>query len=132
MDCVYSALDGASVDISEKRIIWSDGRRLTIEQSAERINSEMNLCQHAIISHIIGWLQMEYVPEGLDDEQMEMFESHINAWVEEYEVSRTQSTGLEPENISRTRYSPVDVFNLIKSSRAFSDLSRLSFLLIPA
>jgi hypothetical protein len=93
VDCVYNALDSASVDISEKRIVWSDGQRLTIEQSAERIHSEMNLCQDAIINHIIGWLQMEYVPEGLDDEQMEMFESHINAWVEEYEVSRTQSTG---------------------------------------
>lgn len=48
--------------------------------------------QDAIISHIIGWLQMEYVQEGLDDEQMEMFESYINAWVKEGEVIRTQST----------------------------------------
>ncbi len=93
VDSVYNALDGASVDISEKKIIWSDGQRLTIEQSAERIHRETNLCQDTIISHIIGWLQMEYVPEGLDDEQMEMFESRINAWVEEYEVSQTQSTG---------------------------------------
>ena len=90
VDCVYNALDGASVDISEKKIIWSDGQRLTIEQSAERIHSEMNLCQDAIINHIIGWLQMEYVPEGLDDEQMEMFESQINEWVEDYEGSRRQ------------------------------------------
>ena len=92
VDCVYNALDGASVDISEKKIIWSDGQRLTIEQSAERIHSEMNLCQDAIINHIIGWLQMGYVPEELDDEQMEMFESHINAWVKEGEVIRSQST----------------------------------------
>jgi len=90
VDCVYNALDGASVDISEKKIIWSDGQRLTIEQSAERIHSEMNLGKDAIINHIIGWLQMEYVPEGLDDEQMEMFESQINAWVEDFEGSRRQ------------------------------------------
>jgi hypothetical protein len=93
VDCVYNALDGASVDISEKKIIWSDEQRLTIEQSAERIQRETNLCKDTIISHIIGWLQMEYVPEGLDDEQMEMFESHINAWVKECEVSQAQSTG---------------------------------------
>ena len=90
VDCVYSALDGASVDIAEKKIIWSDGQRLTIEQSAERIHREMNLCQDAIVNHVIGWLQMGYVPEGLDDEQMEMFESQINAWVEDYEGSRPQ------------------------------------------
>lgn len=90
VDCVYNALDGASVDIAEKKIIWSDGQRLTIEQSAERIHREMNLCQDAIVNHVIGWLQMGYVPEGLDDEQMEMFESQINAWVENYEGSRPQ------------------------------------------
>jgi hypothetical protein len=48
----------------------------------------------AITNHIIGWLQMEYVPEGLDDDEMEMFESHINARVAEYAVGRTQSTGI--------------------------------------
>jgi hypothetical protein len=90
VDCVYNALDGASVDIAEKKIIWSDGQRLTIEQSAERIHREMNLYQDAIVNHVIGWLQMGYVPEGLDDEQMEMFESQINAWVEDYEGSRPQ------------------------------------------
>jgi len=90
VDCVYNALDGASVDIAEKKIIWSDGQRLTIEQSAERIHREMNLGQDTIANRVIGWLQMGYVPEGLDDEQMEMFESQINAWVEDYEGSRPQ------------------------------------------
>jgi len=38
----------------------------------------------AIRSHIIGWLELGYEPEGLDDEQMELFESQINAWIDEY------------------------------------------------
>ena len=88
LDCVHSALDGASVDILEKKIIWSDGERLTIEQSAEKIHRETGMRQDAIISHIIGWLQMEYVPEGHDDEQMELFESQINEWLEDYEGNR--------------------------------------------
>jgi hypothetical protein len=41
-----------------------------------------------ILTHIIGWLQMEYVPEGLDEEQMEQFENQIESWVEEYENAR--------------------------------------------
>ncbi|MCR4307252.1 MAG: hypothetical protein NUV80_01695 [Candidatus Berkelbacteria bacterium] len=92
LDCVFDALDGASVDLSEKRIIWSDGQRLTIEQSAGRIQERSGLDKHAIVNHIIGWLQMEYEPEGLDDKQMEMFESHIDAWIEEYEETRSQSS----------------------------------------
>ncbi len=88
VDCVYNALDGALVDISEKKIIWPDGQRLTIEQSAGRIHRETNLCQDTIVSHIVGWLQMEYVPEGLDDKQMDMFESHVDAWVKESGVGQ--------------------------------------------
>ena len=48
---------------------------------AEGIHKVMILCQHAIINHIISWLQMGSVPERPDDEQVEMFESHINALV---------------------------------------------------
>ena len=61
---------------------------MTIEQSAEKIHRETDMRQDAIISHIIGWLQMGYVPEGYDDEQMEMFESQINEWLEDYEGNR--------------------------------------------
>jgi len=82
---VFDAFDGASVDTSEKRIIWPDGQSLSIEQSVERIQEKSGFDKHDILSHIIGWLQMEYVPEGLDDKQMQMFESQINDWVEDYE-----------------------------------------------
>jgi len=92
LDWVLDAFEGASVDASEKRIIWPDGQRLSIEQSVERIQETSGLDKHAILSHIIGWLQMEYVPEGLDDKQMEMFESQINDWVEEYEKNLIQSS----------------------------------------
>lgn len=91
LDCVLDAFEGASVDPSEKSIIWSDGQRLSIEQSVERIQETSGLDKSAILSHIIGWLQMEYVPEGLDDKQMEVFESQINDWVEEYEKMLIQS-----------------------------------------
>lgn len=85
LECVFEAFDGALVEASEKRIIWPDGQRLSIEQSVERIQGTSGLDRHAILSHIIGWLQMEYMPEGLDDKEMEMFESQINDWVEEYD-----------------------------------------------
>ena len=48
----------------------------------ERIQEQSGLDKQAIINHIIGWLQMGYVPEGLDDKQMEKFESHVKVWTE--------------------------------------------------
>ena len=85
LDCVFNALDGAAVEASEKKIIWPDGQRLSIEQSVERIHKNSGLDRHAILSHLIGWLQMEYEPKGLDADQMERFENQIDAWIAKYE-----------------------------------------------
>ena len=85
MDFVFNALDGASVDPYEKIIIWPDDKRLSIEQSVERIRSDSGFDGQVVLSHLIGWLQMEYIPEGLDEDQMEPFENQIETWVQEYE-----------------------------------------------
>ena len=93
-DLVFNALDGSRVDPSARRIIWLDGESLSIEQSVERIRKDSGFKDQVILSHIIGWLQMEYMPEGLDEEQMERFENQIESWVEEY------INGLHPESDS--------------------------------
>ena len=85
VDFVFNALDGARVDPCERRIIWPDGQSLDIDQSVERIKKDSGFNGQLILSHLIGWLQMEYTPEGFDEEQMERFESQIESWVEEYE-----------------------------------------------
>ena len=37
---VFATLENASVDAKRRKIIWADGERLSIEQSAERIHAE--------------------------------------------------------------------------------------------
>ena len=37
---VFATLENASVDAKRRKIIWADGKRLSIEQSAERIHAE--------------------------------------------------------------------------------------------
>ena len=86
-DFVFEALCEADLDVSEKKIIWADGQKLTIDQSAEKIQQQTGMNIKKIRDHIVGWLQMEYLPKGLDDKQMELFESQIDAWVEDYEDS---------------------------------------------
>jgi hypothetical protein len=89
LDYVFAALDGAKVDLSKKKIIWSDEQCLSIDQCMERIHKSSGLDRNLILSHIIGWLQMEYEPEGLDENQLEQFENQIDNWVEEYETKLT-------------------------------------------
>ena len=54
----------------------------------------MDVCP--ILSHIIGWLQMEYEPKGLDEKQMEIFESRIEEWTDELELNL--------KNLRRSRF----------------------------
>jgi hypothetical protein len=35
LDLVFSALEHAGVDARQRKIVWADGKRLSIEQSAE-------------------------------------------------------------------------------------------------
>ena len=84
VDYVFEALKGADLDIAGRKIVWADGQKLTIDQSVKKIYKQTGMTVAAIRSHIIGWLELGYEPKGLDDEQMELFESQINAWINKH------------------------------------------------
>ena len=85
VDYVFEALKGADLDIAGRRIVWADGQKLTIDQSVKKIYKHTGINIEAIRSHIIGWLELGYEPKGFNDEQMELFETQIDAWLDEYE-----------------------------------------------
>ena len=93
LDYVFNALDGAQVDPFKRKINWPNGERLSINESVDRMSRDSGLDRKSIMSHLIGWLQMEYMPEGLDEKQMERFENLIESWVAKYEddLSATNS-----------------------------------------
>ncbi|MCP4695631.1 MAG: hypothetical protein GY862_02110 [Gammaproteobacteria bacterium] len=81
MDAVTEAFEGADIDLPARKIIWRDGKRLTIEQSAQKISMQTGVDIVAITPHIIGWLTMEFVPKGLNQEQMDSFEDQMDKWL---------------------------------------------------
>lgn len=85
LDYVFNALDGVIVDPVKRRINWPNGESLSIDQSVDRMSKDSGLDRQSILGHLIGWLQMEYMPEGLNEKQMELFENQIENWVEKYE-----------------------------------------------
>jgi Xaa-Pro aminopeptidase len=85
MDAVTEALEGADIDLQARKIIWSDGKSLTIEQSAQKISMQTGADIVAIMSHIICWLTMDFVPKGLNQEQMSSFEDKMDEWVKDYD-----------------------------------------------
>lgn len=86
IDDVAAAFEGADVDIHERRIIWADGERLTINESAKRIQEYSEVPLKVIKWHIVLWLQMDFVPQGLNEEQMQGFETQIDDWIHDYET----------------------------------------------
>ena len=82
---VLDALERAFVDARERRIVWHDGTRLSIEEAARKIHSESGVPSDVVQSHVVGWLEMHYEPEGLDEDQMEEFEQLIELWIAAYD-----------------------------------------------
>jgi hypothetical protein len=90
-DDVAESFIGADLDINERKIIWADGKRLTIDQSAKRIQQQSEAGLNVIKHQILLWLEMEFVPKGLKEKEMEVFEAQIGRWIEEYESGEKES-----------------------------------------
>ena len=82
---VLDALENASVDPLERKIVWADGSRLSIDNTARRIHAQSGMPLDRIESHVVGWLEMIYEPHGLNEHQLEEFELLIEQWITPYE-----------------------------------------------
>jgi len=60
LDLVSSLLQKADVDAKRRKIIWEDGQRLSITQSAERIHADHpDLSLDLIESKVVSWLHSD-------------------------------------------------------------------------
>ena len=58
LDAVGDALHDADLDIAKRRIIWSDGERLSVDQTAERIHKLIRAAQTSAglkVTSLVGW-----------------------------------------------------------------------------
>jgi len=82
---VLAALENASVDPLDRKIVWTDASRLSVEATVRRIHAQSGMPLDGIESHVIGWLEMIYEPQGLNEHQMEEFELLIEQWITPYD-----------------------------------------------
>lgn len=82
---VLDALENASVDPLARKIVWADASRLSVEETVRRIHAQSGMPRDGIESHVIGWLEMIYEPQGLDEHQMEEFELLMEQWITPYD-----------------------------------------------
>jgi hypothetical protein len=85
LDLVFNALVHAGVDARQRKIVWVDGERLSIEQSAERIHAEHPGVRRDLIeTHVLGWLE-SCVPESYSERELEELDRLIEPWLDDYE-----------------------------------------------
>jgi hypothetical protein len=85
LDLVFDALKHAGVDARQRKIVWADGKRLSIEQSAERIHAEHpGVARDLIENHVLGWLE-SCAPESCSERQLEELDRLIEPWLDDYE-----------------------------------------------
>jgi hypothetical protein len=83
---VSSLLQKADVDAKRRKIIWEDGQRLSITQSAERIHADHpDLSLDLIESKVVSWLQMEFAPETYSQDPLDELDRLTEKWVDDYE-----------------------------------------------
>ena len=85
LDLVHDALDHADVDARQRRIVWTDGKRLSIEESADRLHAEYpDVPRDVIEAHVFGWLE-NCAPESYSEQQLEEFDRLMQPWIDDYE-----------------------------------------------
>jgi hypothetical protein len=84
-DLVFAALAHAGVDARQRKIVWADGERLSIGQSAARIHAgHPDMPRELIETHVVGWLE-SCVPEPYSERQLEDLDRLIEPWLDDYE-----------------------------------------------
>jgi len=85
LDLVFGALDHVDVDARQRKIVWADGKRLSIEQSAERIHAgHAGVPRDLIETHVLGWLE-SCAPASYSERQLEELDRLIEPWLDDYE-----------------------------------------------
>ena len=85
LNIVWEMLEKADVDAKNRKIIWPDRQRLSIDSSIQRIYKEYDQYPAELIKkHLIGWLEMEFAPESYSQEQLDELDVLTEQWINDH------------------------------------------------
>jgi hypothetical protein len=72
------------LDPINRKLLWDDGKALSIDESVQRISAHHpDLPVELIRVHLIGWLEMDDLPGDLTEDEMEEMDLLVSAWADE-------------------------------------------------
>jgi hypothetical protein len=84
-EVVWQLLEKVDVDATHRKLIWEDERRLSIEESVQRIHGDYQEYPVELIeARLISWLEMEFAPETYSQEQLDELDRLTEKWVNDH------------------------------------------------
>jgi hypothetical protein len=85
-DAVWMLLEKADLDAKHRKILWEDGKRLSITESVQRIHADYpDFPLETIEEHLIGWLEMEFAPPSYSQKQLDELDRLTEKWIDDHE-----------------------------------------------
>jgi len=88
-EATWHRLENVDVDATQRQLIWDDGKRLCIDESVQRIlGDNPDFPVELIETHLIAWLEMEFVPKTYSQEQIDELDRLTEKWVNDHYSQR--------------------------------------------
>jgi hypothetical protein len=84
-EVVWQLLEKVDVDATHRKLIWEDERRLSIEESVQRIHGDYQEYPVELIeARLISWLEIEFALETYSQEQLDELDRLTEKWVNDH------------------------------------------------
>ena len=84
-EVTWQRLENVDVDAADRKLIWEDGKRLSIDESVQRIHDECpEFPRELIEGRLISWLEMAFAPETYSQEQLDELDRLTEAWINDH------------------------------------------------
>jgi len=88
-EVTWQILEEVDVDAADRKLIWDDGKRLSIDESVQRIHREYPEYPVDLIeARLVAWIEMEFAPEAWTQDQMDELDRLTEEWVDDHNGQR--------------------------------------------
>ena len=92
MDLIVELLENVQVDAQARKLVWADGKRLSIDASVKRIHAENpELPAELIEDKVISWLDGIYAPEGATQQHLVELDRLTEKWIDDHNRGHRRS-----------------------------------------
>lgn len=84
-EVTWPLLENVDVDAVNRKLIWTDGKRLSIAESVQRIHRDHpEFPVEMIESCLVSWLEGDFVPESYSQEQLDELDRLTESWIDDH------------------------------------------------